>query len=91
MDEHGFRVVAGTGWGILHKEEGLRPETEKDLPRDRRDPRRRRRRVHGAPAAMYRDERPWEFTDDRELTGEAWRRYVENANELGRIMSRTTA
>ena len=21
MDEHGFRVVAGTGWGILHKEE----------------------------------------------------------------------
>src|SRR5690625_2248963 len=28
MDEHGFRVVAGTGWGVLHKEEAW-PQTEK--------------------------------------------------------------
>ncbi|GMA41707.1 sugar phosphate isomerase/epimerase family protein [Mobilicoccus caccae] len=28
MDDHGFQVVAGTGWGILHKEEAW-AETEK--------------------------------------------------------------
>ena len=28
MDDHGFRVVAGTGWGILHKAEAW-PETER--------------------------------------------------------------
>lgn len=85
MDEHGFRVVAGTGWGILHKEEAW-SETERTF--------RAIAETHAAVGAeymvhlppMYRDEKTWEFTDDRELTGEAWRRYVENANELGRIM-----
>ena len=85
MDEHGFRVVAGTGWGILHKE-GAWAETERTF--------RAIAETHAAVGAeymvhlppMYRDEKTWKFTDDRELTGDAWKRYVTNANELGRIM-----
>ena len=34
MDKRGFTVVAGTGWGILHKAEAW-ADTEKSLPRDR--------------------------------------------------------
>jgi inosose dehydratase len=85
MDENGFRVVAGTGWGILHKEEAW-PETERTF--------RAIAETHAAVGAeymvhlppLYRDDKTWEFTDDRQLTGEAWKRYVTNANELGRIL-----
>lgn len=85
MDEHGFRVVAGTGWGVLHQAEAW-PETERTF--------RAIAETHAAVGAeymvhlppMYRDEKTWQFTDERELSGEAWRQYVTNANELGRIM-----
>ncbi len=56
-DEYGMRVVAGTGWGVLHKQEA-RDDT-RDLPRHRRDPCRRRRQVHRPPApALPRRPRP---------------------------------
>lgn len=85
MDEHGFRVVAGTGWGILHKAEAW-ADTERTF--------RAIAETHAAVGAEYivhlpplfRDDKTWEFTDDRELTGEAWELYVDNANRLGRIM-----
>ena len=85
MDEHGFRVVAGTGWGVLHKEEAW-AETERTF--------RAIAETHAAVGAeymvhlppLYRDDKTWEFTDDRELTGDAWRLYVENANRLGKLL-----
>ena len=85
MDEHGFRVVAGTGWGILHKEEAW-AETERTF--------RAIAETHAAVGAeymvhlppLYRDDKTWEFTDERELTGDAWRLYVENANRLGKLL-----
>src|SRR5699024_773704 len=40
--------------------------------------------VHLPP--LYRDDKTWEFTDDRELTGEAWKLYVNNANRLGKLL-----
>lgn len=85
MDDHGFRVVAGTGWGVLHKEEAW-AETEKTF--------RAIGETHAAVGAeyvvhlppMFRDEKTWEYTDDRVLTGATWELYIANANRLGRMM-----
>lgn len=85
MDEHGFRVVAGTGWGVLHKEEAW-DETERFF--------REIARVHAEVGAeyivhlppMYRDEKSGDYIDDKVLSPQAWNRYIANANRLGRIM-----
>ncbi|MCA0336939.1 MAG: sugar phosphate isomerase/epimerase [Actinobacteria bacterium] len=85
MDEHGFRVVAGTGWGILHKAEAW-AETERFF--------RAIGETHAAVGAeyvvhlppMFRDEKTGAYTDDRVLTTEAWNLYIKNADRLGRIM-----
>lgn len=85
MDEHGFTVVAGTGWGVLHKEESW-PETERFF--------RAIGETHAAVGAeyvvhlppMFREEKTGEYIDDRVLTPQAWQRYIANANRLGRIM-----
>lgn len=85
MDDNGFRVVAGTGWGVLHKAEAW-AETERTF--------RAIAETHAAVGAeymvhlppLYRDDKTWEFTDDRKLTGEAWKLYIENANRLGQLL-----
>lgn len=85
MDDHGFRVVAGTGWGILHKAEAW-PETERTF--------RAIGETHAAVGAEYvvhlpplfRSDKTWEFTDDRVLSPDAWKLYIENANRLGQIL-----
>lgn len=85
MDERGMRVVAGTGWGVLHKAEAW-PETERFF--------RQIAATHSAVGAeyvvhlppMFRDEKSGELTDERTLTGAAWDLYIANANRLGRIM-----
>mgnify|MGYP002737757584 CR=1 FL=1 len=85
MDDHGFTVVAGTGWGILHKEEAWE-QTEKTF--------RAIGETHAAVGAEYvvhlpplfRDDKTWEYTDDRVLSGAAWDLYISNANRLGRMM-----
>jgi inosose dehydratase len=85
MDEFGFKVVAGTGWGILHKAEAW-PETEAFF--------RAIGETHAAVGAeyvvhlppMFRDEHTGEFTDDRVLSPDAWKTYIENANRLGQIL-----
>ena len=85
MDDHGFRVVAGTGWGILHKEEAWE-QTERTF--------RAIGETHAAVGAEYvvhlpplfRDDKTWEYTDDRVLSGAAWDLYIANANRLGRMM-----
>ncbi|GAB97247.1 inosose dehydratase [Kineosphaera limosa] len=85
MDAHGFRVVAGTGWGILHKEEAW-ADTEATF--------RAIGETHAAVGAeyvvhlppMFRDEKTGEYTDERTLTGAAWDLYITNANRLGRMM-----
>ncbi len=85
MDEHGFQVVAGTGWGILHKAEAW-PDTERLF--------RAIGATHAAVGAtfvvhlppMFRDEKSGDYIDDKVLTPEAWRLYIDNANRLGRIM-----
>lgn len=85
MDDHGFQVVAGTGWGILHKEEAW-AETEKTF--------RAIGETHAAVGAEYvvhlpplfRDDKTWEFTDDRVLSPQAWDLYIANADRLGRMM-----
>jgi inosose dehydratase len=85
MDKRGFRVVAGTGWGILHKPEAW-ADTEKTF--------REIAETHAAVGAeyivhlppMFRDEKTWDYTDDRVLSTEAWNAYISNADRLGRIM-----
>jgi inosose dehydratase len=85
MDEFGFRVVAGTGWGILHKPEAW-ADTEKFF--------REVAETHAAVGAeyivhlppMFRDEHTGAFTDERVLTGDNWKAYVDNANRLGQIL-----
>ena len=84
-DEFGLKVVAGTGWGILHKAEAW-AETERHF--------RQIAETHAAVGAeyivhlppLYRDDKTWEFTDDRVLSPEAWHLYVDTANKLGQIM-----
>ena len=78
-------VVAGTGWGILHKPEAW-ADTEKTF--------REIAETHAAVGAtyivhlppMFRDEKTWDYTDDRVLSTEAWNAYISNADKLGRIM-----
>ena len=85
MDEHGFRVVAGTGWGILHKAEAW-ADTERLF--------RAIGETHAAVGAeyvvhlppMFRDEKSGDYIDDKVLSPEAWKLYIDNANRLGRIM-----
>lgn len=85
MDKHGFKVVAGTGWGILHKAEAW-DDTEKTF--------RAIGETHAAVGAeyvvhlppMFRDEHTGELTDERTLSGKAWDLYIKNADRLGRIM-----
>ena len=40
--------------------------------------------VHLPP--LYRDDKTWEWTDDRELSDDAWKLYVEHANQLGQML-----
>ena len=85
MDAYDFTVVAGTAWGVLHKEEAW-PTTEAWF--------RKVAETHAAVGAeyivhlppMFRDEHTGEFTDVRHLDGAAWDLYVNNANKLGKIM-----
>jgi inosose dehydratase len=85
MSDRGFRVVAGTGWGILHKEEAW-ADTEATF--------RSIAETHAKVGAeyivhlppMFRDEKTWEFTDERVLSPKAWDLYVTNANRLGRLL-----
>jgi len=85
MDEYGFKVVAGTGWGILHKAEAW-DDTEKFF--------RSIGETHAAIGSeyvvhlppMYRDEKTGDYTDDKVLKPEAWNLYIQNANRLGKIM-----
>lgn len=85
MDEHGFQVVAGTGWGILHKAEAW-PETER-LFRSIAELNASvgaKFMVHLPP--MFRDEKTGDYIDDKVLSPSAWNLYIDNANRLGRIM-----
>ena len=85
MDARGFRVVAGTGWGVLHKAEAW-ADTEKVF--------RSIGETHAAVGAeyvvhlppMFRDEKTGAYTDDRVLSTQAWNLYISNADRLGRIM-----
>ncbi|MBM6401316.1 TIM barrel protein [Phycicoccus sonneratiae] len=85
MDARGFRVVAGTGWGILHKAEAW-AETERFF--------RQIGETHAAVGAeyvvhlppMFRDEKTGDYIDDKVLSTEAWNLYIKNADRLGRIM-----
>jgi inosose dehydratase len=85
MDKRGFRVVAGTGWGVLHKPEAW-ADTEKTF--------RAIAETHAAVGAEYivhlpplfRDDKTWEYTDDRVLGAEAWHNYIKGADRLGRMM-----
>lgn len=85
MDARGFTVVAGTGWGILHKAEAW-PETERFF--------REIGETHAAVGAeyvvhlppMFRDEKTGAYTDDKVLSTQAWNLYIKNADRLGRIM-----
>ncbi|MDR1187872.1 MAG: sugar phosphate isomerase/epimerase [Bifidobacteriaceae bacterium] len=85
MDDHGFRVVAGTGWGILHQAEAW-PQTERAF--------RAIGETHLALGAEYvvhlpplfRSDKTWEFTDERVLSPAAWDLYIHNADRLGRVL-----
>lgn len=85
MSARGFRVVAGTGWGILHRSEAW-ADTEKLF--------RAIGELHAAVGAeyvvhlppMFRDEKTGAYTDDTVLSAQAWDLYISNADRLGRIM-----
>jgi len=85
MDQRGFKVVAGTGWGILHQAEAW-ADTEKFF--------RSIGETHAAVGAeyvvhlppMFRDEKTGAYTDDKVLSTQAWNLYIKNADRLGRIM-----
>nr|WP_043348380.1 TIM barrel protein [Beutenbergia cavernae] len=85
MAARGFRVVAGTGWGILHQADAW-PQTEERF--------RAIAATHAAVGAEYlvhlpplfRDDKTGEMIDERELSPSAWALYVENANRLGRLL-----
>lgn len=85
MGKRGFRVVAGTAWGVLHQADAW--AATEDLFR-------RVGETHAAVGAeyvvhlppMFRDEHTGEFTDVRHLDGAAWDLYVSNANRLGKLM-----
>jgi inosose dehydratase len=85
MGKRGFRVVAGTGWGILHKPDAW-AETEKTF--------RAIAETHAAVGAEYivhlpplfRDDKTWEYTDDRVLSPDAWNLFISNADRLGRLL-----
>jgi len=85
MDRYGFKVVAGTGWGVLHKAEAW-PTTEQTF--------RAIGQTHAAVGAefvvhlppLFRDDKTWEMTDERSLSPDAWKLYIENANRLGRLL-----
>ncbi|KAA8815791.1 2-keto-myo-inositol dehydratase [Bifidobacterium callitrichos] len=83
--EFGMRIVAGTGWGILHREDAW-AQTERHF--------RDIAATHAAVGARYivylppmaRDEKTWEWIDHRHLTAGTWGLYMSNANRLGRIL-----
>ena len=85
MDRRGFRVVAGTGCGILHQPEAW-AETETTF--------RAIAETHAAVGAEYvvhlpplfRDDKTGEYTDDRVLSTEAWNHYIAGADRLGRLL-----
>ena len=85
MDQRGFRVVAGTGWGVLHQEDAW-PTTERLF--------RAIAQTHAEVGAeyivhlppMFRDEKTGAYIDDRTLSTQAWNLYISNADRLGRIM-----
>ncbi len=82
MDARGFHVVAGTGWGILHKAEAW-ADTEKLF--------RSIGETHAAVGAeyvvhlppMFRDEKTGAYTDDRVLSTEAWNLYIKQRRPAG--------
>ena len=82
MDARGFKVVAGTGWEILHKAEAW-ADTEKFF--------RSVGETHAAVGAeyvvrlppMFRDEKTGAYTDDKVLSTDAWNLYIKNADRLG--------
>ncbi|AZZ40051.1 sugar phosphate isomerase/epimerase family protein [Acidipropionibacterium jensenii] len=84
-DEFGLKVVAGTGWGVLHKAEAW-PTTVETF--------RKIAETHAAVGAeyivhlppLYRDDKTWEWTDDRVLSDDAWKLFIENANKLGQML-----
>ena len=71
MDAYGFTVVAGTGWGILHKAEAW-ADTEAFF--------RSVGETHAAIGSkyvvhlppMYRDEKSGDYIDDKVLSPQAW-------------------
>ncbi|MEO7069047.1 MAG: TIM barrel protein [Nostocoides sp.] len=85
MDARGFRVVAGTGWGVLHKAEAWADteaffraiaETHAEVGAEYI--------VHLPP--MFRDEKTGDYIDDKVLSADSWNLYISNADRLGRIM-----
>jgi len=85
MSKRALTVVAGTQFGILHKEQEW-ANTEFEM--------RRNAAVLKAVGAtflvylppMFRSDKTWEFTDERVLSEEQWRLYTSNANKLGKIL-----
>lgn len=85
MSKRGLTVIAGTQFGILHKEEEW-ANTEFEF--------RRNAAVLQAVGAkflvylppLFRSDKTWEFTDERVLSDEQWGLYTSNANRLGKIL-----
>lgn len=84
-DEFGLKVVAGTGWGVLHKPAEWNTTKEHF---------RRIAETHAGVGAeyivhlppLYRDDKTWQWTDDRVLSPDAWKTYIEHANQLGEML-----